>query len=186
MVPDPRWLELLKASGWQTAAVAAALGLFLYSHYLEWIPPLESWVVQSVVFGLLIFGMLAIASCVSNLYRIFPLHNWLSSTLAVQRKKKKVEQHIPHLTPKEREIIGYLLAHNQKIFQCDSAGGYAATLIAQGIVQRALRHGDWFDLNAMTFKIPNYVWEVLERHREEFPYEPSKNEGAEPLPWYIP
>jgi hypothetical protein len=29
MTPDPRWLEILKASGWQTAAVAAACGLFL-------------------------------------------------------------------------------------------------------------------------------------------------------------
>ena len=171
MSPDPRWLEILKASGWQTAAVAAALGLFLYSHYLGWIPPLESWMVQSTVFGLLVFGMLAIASCLSNLYRIFPLHKWLAIGFNIQNKKRAVERYIPFMTPKEREIIGYLLAHKQKTFQCDSTGGYAATLIAQGIVERALRHGDLFEHNAMPFVIPNHVWEVLERHKEEFLYE---------------
>jgi hypothetical protein len=29
MAPDPRWLEILKASGWQTTALAVASGLFL-------------------------------------------------------------------------------------------------------------------------------------------------------------
>ena len=67
-------------------------------------------------FGLLIFGMLAIANCVSNLYRIFPIHKWLTIRLNINKRKKEVERYILFITPKEREIIGYLPAHNQKHF----------------------------------------------------------------------
>ena len=39
--PDPRWLELLKASGWQTVAIAVAVGVFLLAAHWGWLPPLE-------------------------------------------------------------------------------------------------------------------------------------------------
>ena len=29
MTPDPKWLEILKASGWQTTGLACAFGVFL-------------------------------------------------------------------------------------------------------------------------------------------------------------
>jgi len=45
MTPDPRWLELLKASGWQTAGISIACGLFLLGAHLGWLPPLEPWMV---------------------------------------------------------------------------------------------------------------------------------------------
>jgi hypothetical protein len=65
MTPDPRWLEILKASGWQTAAIALAFLLFLLVANWGWLPPLDPWMRQASVFGLLITGLLTVASVMS-------------------------------------------------------------------------------------------------------------------------
>jgi hypothetical protein len=40
------WLEILKASGWQTAAIAIACGALLWVNHRGWLPPFDLWVVQ--------------------------------------------------------------------------------------------------------------------------------------------
>jgi hypothetical protein len=66
MTPDPRWLEILKASGWQTVALALAAGLFLWAARTGWIPPLEPWMVQTAAVVMIACGLLALASFASN------------------------------------------------------------------------------------------------------------------------
>jgi hypothetical protein len=66
MTPDPRWLEILKASGWQTAALALAAGALLWANRAGWLPPLEPWMVQAAAVVMLVCGLLALASFVSN------------------------------------------------------------------------------------------------------------------------
>lgn len=51
MAADPRWLEILKASGGQAFALSGACGAILLAAHLEWIPPLEPWMVQAAVFA---------------------------------------------------------------------------------------------------------------------------------------
>src|ERR1035438_7219151 len=51
----------------------------------------------------------------------------------LRRSKREVERYIPHMTTKEREIIAYLLAKNQKTFLAAIDGGHAATLLSRGI-----------------------------------------------------
>ena len=43
------------------------------------------------------------------------------------------------MTKEDKEIIGYLLHHNQKMFQAGVTGGYAAPLISKGIIRQDLR-----------------------------------------------
>jgi hypothetical protein len=67
MTPDPRWLlEILKARGWQTAAVSIACALLLWANRAGWLPPFEPWMVQLGAVAMVICGLLALASLVSN------------------------------------------------------------------------------------------------------------------------
>lgn len=78
---------------------------------------------------------------------------------------KTIENYIPHMTDKEREIIAYLLNKNQKTFTCAVDGGYANTLMSRGIV------------------VPDEVWDILVKHKNQFPYKPTDDK---PHPWRIP
>ncbi|WP_316168177.1 MULTISPECIES: hypothetical protein [unclassified Bradyrhizobium] len=66
MAPDPRWLEILKASGWQTGALAVAAGLVLWANQAGWLPPFEPWMVQAAAVVMIVCGLLAFASFASN------------------------------------------------------------------------------------------------------------------------
>ena len=71
MTPDPKWLEILKASGWQTAALAAACGLFWLVGRWGWLPPLDPWMIQAAAFGFFVTGFLAVASSISAISRAY-------------------------------------------------------------------------------------------------------------------
>jgi Super-infection exclusion protein B len=187
MTVDPRWLEILKASGWQTAAISIACGLFLLAAHLGWLPPLEPWTVLIAAAGLLLFGCLAVASFFSALFKFFPIHEWVACWINIRRQKRSAQDYIPHMTPRERQIIAYLLAKNQKMFTCAADGGYAATLISRGILVRALRGGQVFASEDMPVAVPDHIWDVLLAHKDQFPYKPERGKGGvETHPWRVP
>ncbi len=43
MTPDPKWLEILKASGWQTSALGAAFGTILLLMHVHWLVSPDPW-----------------------------------------------------------------------------------------------------------------------------------------------
>jgi hypothetical protein len=182
---DPKWLDILKATGPQTGAIALACGLFLLSPHLGWIAPLDTWVIQLVVFLLLITGWLSLASLATALYKFIPLHKWIIHWRNMHGKRQAVRRYIPHMTPKECEIIGYLLYHNQKMFTGAFDGGYARTLISHGIVVQALRAGQAFSQLDVPYAIPDYVWNILVQHKDEFPYQKPRGK-QETHPWREP
>jgi hypothetical protein len=120
MVGDPRWLEILKASGWQTAAGAIACGGFLLVARWGWLPPLADWMIILAAFGLLLCGCLAIASFITAALKFFPIQVWLVHWRNVAREKRDAREYIEHMTAEEKAIIAYLLAKNQKMFTCAS------------------------------------------------------------------
>jgi hypothetical protein len=77
MTPDPRWLEILKASGWQTAAIASACALLLWADHAHWLPPFEPWMVQLAAAAMIICSLLALASYVSN--SVVQIGKWSTS-----------------------------------------------------------------------------------------------------------
>jgi hypothetical protein len=168
---DPKWLEILKASGWQTAALTAASATILYLNAKKRLPvALDSWVIQAAEVSVLVFGFLTVFSVGPNVAKKWNgLWGWLAQRWAIRRAKRQVERDIPSMTPKEREIIGYLLAKNEKIFTFTSDGGNANTLISKRIVVSALLPGQSVTAYGWPFKVPDHVWDVLVEHKAEFP-----------------
>lgn len=186
MVPDPKWLEILKASNWQTAAIAVASGLLVYGNAEQLLPiRLEPWMIQAAVVALVVSSCLSLAGILSTAVKSpqgprAKLGNWF----AQRRAKREVTAYIPHMTAKERQIIAYLLAKNQKMFTNTMDGGYANTLISRGIVVRALRPGQAFTDFDVPFEVPTFAWCVFVKYRADFPYTPPTSEG-EPHPWRV-
>lgn len=93
-----------------------------------------------------------------------------------------IEYDLDYLSNKEREIISYLLQHNQRMFTAAVDGGHASTLISRGIVTKALRHSQVFDAEDCPMEVPRPVWALLQKHREKFPYELHEDD---PHPWRV-
>jgi len=93
--------------------------------------------------------------------------------------------YIPHMTETERNIIGYLLAHNQTMFTNTPDCGHARTLLSRGIVVIAARHGQPVTYHEVPFEIPDHIWAVLKEHQAEFPYTPPAPGITEIHPWRV-
>jgi hypothetical protein len=188
MTPDPKWLEILKASGWQTAALAAACGCFLLFARWGWLPPLESWMIQLATITFLICAFLALASILSATAKAFSVQARFLRWLSRHSAARAVRDYIPHMTERERLIIGYLLAKNQKMFRAASDGGYASTLLSREIVCVAARPNQMVDMDSLPMMIPDHVWDVLAAHKDKFPYSftPKHRGDVEVHPWREP
>jgi hypothetical protein len=104
---------------------------------------------------------------------------------AIRREKLRVKNAIPQMDSKEREIIGYLLAKNQRMFTNTPDGGYASTLVSKGIVVPALQPGQIFSYWEMPYEVPEHIWNVLLKHKAEFPYSGPRHGEIERHPWRI-
>ena len=187
MIPDPKWLEILKASGWKTIAIAAASALLIYGNAKRLLPAsLEPWMVQAAEVALLVCGCLSLASICSAVAKEFKgPRARLARLCAIRQAKNQVAKRIPEMTAKEREIIGYLLAKNQRMFTNTADGGHANTLISKGVVVCALLPGQTCTDFEVPFEVPLHVWDVLMKHNAEFSYVPSKAGESEPYPWRV-
>jgi hypothetical protein len=182
--PDPKWLEILKASGWQTTAIAIACSVFLFLSHIGLLPPLPDWATLVVWFIGLICGCLAVASWCSAAYNFFPLHIWYLHYQGIWRAKRGLHKYIPYMTPEEKEIIGYLLAKNQKTFTAAADGGHGATLLSRGIIIVLAQHGQQLDSENIPMTIPDPLWDVFVKRKKEFPYSPPTI-GEESHPWRV-
>jgi hypothetical protein len=100
MSPDPKWLEILKASGWQTATLAAAGITLLYLNAKRLLLPatLDSKVIEAIEVAVVVFGFLTVSSIGPHLAKKWSgLWNWFAHLLAVRRSKHQVEQQIPFM-----------------------------------------------------------------------------------------
>jgi hypothetical protein len=185
MSADPRWLEILKASGGQSASLACACATFLLIVWIGWITPPFDWVVSACVFGLLVSSFLAMTSLVTSTLKAIPVHKWAVRWFYEKRDARALEKHLVHLTDRERNILGYLLYHNQKMFTAAQDGGHAITLISRGYIVRAMKPGQGASGNDVPMAVPDHVWDMLVRHKSELPYKPPPKSKGEPRPWRV-
>src|SRR4051812_25610559 len=115
MTPDPRWLEVLKASGWQTGMLALACLVFLILAGANAVHT-DPWMVTLAAAATLFFIALWLASVGKT---VASVRHWIRRRFAVRRARRAVADYIPYMTPKERRIFAYLLHHKQKSFSCD-------------------------------------------------------------------
>jgi hypothetical protein len=174
MTADPKWLDIIKASGWQTTAIAVGCGALYTLISTKILPdPGGLWVV-AIAGGGIICACLALSSILSALVKFIDPAKRFRMTTIRRNFKRQVRDYIPFMTEEERAIIAYLLHHRQKMFTCADDGGNAVTLISKGIVYRALRGGQVFGPEDMPVAVHDDAWDILEAHREQFPYRASK------------
>jgi hypothetical protein len=141
-----------------------------------------AWATLTMVFVALLTGALAVSSALSAFFKFFPVGRWIAHYHRRHAERGLLREYIPQMTAREREIIAWLLHHNQTTIITASDGGYAMPLISHRILIRALQPGQVFDLENTPFVIPDHLWAELEKHRAAFPYE----ENDEGHPWRIP
>jgi hypothetical protein len=183
---DPKWIDGIKSAISAGAAykfsLAVVSGIYWYllaRHYV----PYSAGLIQASSFGFLFFTLLWLANAIAVIADIFRPRTWFVHCITLRRQTREVENYLPHLSEKDREIIAYLLAHNQKTIIADMDGGHAMTLIARAflIVQTAPGQTDYE--NRVPMIIPDNVWGVLQRHKDKFPYAPPPSGEVEPYPW---
>lgn len=86
---DPKWLELLKASQPQAAAMAVACFALLLAPRFEVVTSLSDWVIIPASFVGVLSAGLALFSFLSSAYKFSPLHVWyLHHRPSVWREKQ--------------------------------------------------------------------------------------------------
>ena len=117
MTPDPRWLEILKASGWQRAAIAIACGALLWANHRGWLPPFDLWIVQLATAAMVICGSLALASFANK--SAIQIEKWRVSLAEYWALRHSIEMLNRHETGSLKEPSGDESNYNSTpSFQC--------------------------------------------------------------------
>jgi hypothetical protein len=189
---DPKWLDFLKTSGWQTTALAAASGILIWLR-VSGLSPVEipDWIILTALVVGVVSGCLAVASWGSGLWAATELYRLKFARWQDNRAlKKRFIQYIPHLTPVERKIFAYLLAHNQRTFTAAIDGGHAAGLIGMGFIGTTARPGQRVDMWSYPMGVADPVWDALVERKDEFPHTPEYDgygrNRDEREPWRVP
>ncbi len=183
---DSKWLEILKASGWQTASLTIAFIAIWLLVKNGTIPTTSSPLWEAVpAIGAILCGCLCLGSIGSALCKFYQPDKAYIARRAKRNEINEVRKYIPCMTEKEKEIIGYLLHHNQRLFSTTEDAAYAAPLLSKGIIRCSAQPGQVLDPRREPFEIPDYVWTELVNHREKFPYKPPSNGETETHPWAI-
>lgn len=131
-----KFVDVLKASGWQTGAIALAAGLFLYLSKVGLLPPLEPWMLLIGWVIVFAFGALSAASLATACQNgVKAGWDWWQRRQARAAAERRFVEDIPTLTEDERQILGYLRHHRIRTFDSDIDGGYACTLLSKGYVR---------------------------------------------------
>ena len=175
--------DILKASAAQAFALTVTCFLFLYLAKSGHLPPLEPWMTLTATFVGVFAGVLWVSLIVRDMWKLIDIAAHWRRWRHNQARRKSVAGYIPFMNEDERRIIGYLLEHNQKSFDCALDGGYAATLISRGVIVRAARPGQVFDQEHVPMAIEDDVWDVLMEHRESFPEQYAGTVHTWRVPW---
>lgn len=175
------WLKnLIKAGGQKAFAIAIACGILIWIDYKEIFLLSQNIKETTVILGVT-SASVAIINLVAAIVKL--VRPIIFNEIWKFRQRRKVQNYLLRLTEKEKEIIAYLLAKNQTMFTCDSDGEEARTLITSGFVVCALRPGQVFIEGEVPHAIPEYVWTVLVKNKDLFPYQPANDDDIETYPW---
>ncbi|MCY1126172.1 hypothetical protein OU426_04835 [Frigidibacter sp. RF13] len=186
---DAKWLELLKASGWQLGALSLSLAAF-------W-ALIKFGVLPAIDMPLIVYG-LPLAVLVTGFLALFGAAEQGAGVLAEKRRKAVAERdqqkklqnqkdelaaYLPFLTDREKRILGYLLHNSQKTFTAHIDGDLAASLYNRGFVKLLAKPGQHVSQIHASFGVPDHLWEVLEANKKCFPKDLKQPVGRS-RPWH--
>ncbi|MFD1156904.1 hypothetical protein [Roseovarius aestuarii] len=171
---DPRWLEVLKASGWQLFAISIALTGFWLLLQFEFLPKIDlPLIVYGLPLAILVTFALALVSAAEALAK--RIQSWNQKRVLEANKEKKAEEqrqifrdYVPFLVEKEWEILAYLYQNKEKTFVASVDGDLASTLYNRGFIKMLARPGQQVSVMSCTFSIPDPVREVMQEMDERF------------------
>jgi hypothetical protein len=162
-----------------TIGFACAAAILLYLHETNRVTVSTAVFVSALVVFLLC-GCLAVTSLVAAAWSATKgLREGVARSFSTRREKRRIESELSFLAPGERTILSHLLANNQRVFEVLPDGEEAATLITKGLVVYPKRRPLAFHRDIVV-EIPPHVWEVLVRHKNEFPHQ---NQESVADPW---
>lgn len=188
--PDSNWLKALEIRGSTAAAVAAASILVFVMAEAGWfhLDTLPAWL-KAIIAAV---AVLALALVGGNVAQWFIDESSKKKERRREEEEHRAEQHkkeeaqaqyrrqalgyLDTLSGLEREIFSYLVQKTQQSFTTDMSGTRIGTLLQKGLVEMGSGvHGalDW------PFTIPNFVWEELQRRKDEF----NTANLNDPHPW---
>jgi hypothetical protein len=158
-------------------AVAAWILLYVNARGLAFLPTV---VVVSAVIVAILCTCLTLTNLLAYIWSITTgLRKHFAEMFHHYRDKKRIQMELDYLTLKERKIIAYLLAKEQRLFEVLPDGEEAKTLIAKGIVVWTVRKPPAIHRD-ITVEVPAHVWDVLVKNRAKFPYEAPQKPEANP------
>ena len=180
------WRSLKPVAGRQPASLRQPQSSFTRNNKKLLPAPFEPWVIEAAAVAFIVCACLTLASIGSASVRASrrPAAK-LRRLWTIRTAKHQIAKGIPNMTPKEKDIIGYLLAMNERMFTYTPDGGHANTLISRGIIQCALLPGQAYTNYGVPFKVADYAWDVFMKHKAAFPYTPSKPGENKPYPWAV-
>jgi hypothetical protein len=167
--PDAKWLEFLKAGGLAFFGIALASGAFLYLEHVALVPALPAWAQDILVLVFLLTTCLTVSTVLGAIWNFFEPHVMFATAVDNHRRRRFIRQRIAYMTPEERHIICYILAHNQTVFTATRDGGRATTLIASRILEMTGADGQVATYHKVPFAVPEIVWTELVKQRDKFP-----------------
>jgi Super-infection exclusion protein B len=183
---DSKWLDLIRATGWQALALSIATGLFLFLTPSDAIPASLEFLTVFVWLVFFLSSSLALTTALRSFFEFFEIGAHIKKNLSRRKARKEVREYIPFMNEDEKKIIAYLLHNNQQSFRCAADGGYASTLLGRGIIVPAMLEGQEYSSDDMPVTVLPHIWDELEKHRSYFPYEKPPEGEIEGYPWRVP
>jgi len=172
---DGKWVELLKANGWQFACLALACAGILLADRNAWLPiALDAFSKQVIViagFALFALWVAAIGSAVSEWWTLQVRK--FKRRRAIEAHAKEFRDYIPYMLPEEKAIFAQLLHQNRKTFTAADDGGHASTLLGRKFVVILAVRGQTISLEDVPFAVPDHIWKIAQEHKSEFPFKPD-------------
>lgn len=169
-LPDPRWLEILKAGGSTFLAIfITSLTIWILIQMGHLPRSDDFWQVYGLPIVIILSFSMIFIRAIDFISKEYHLHQRTKNWFFLRADQKRIARYLPFMTEGEKDILGWMIHKKIKVLIAPVDGGKAASLLSSKILVRHAHPGQIVDTLSTPFRVPDHVWEVLEKHIEIFP-----------------